>query len=827
MAFFHCKQCGIQKEVPDTFTGKPVRCPSCKQAVTISANADADAPLHEAARKDTFPAPAGMPDKATTSPTGRQQDPATPQRPSQSVEINSTQTAEKRSFMHGGLLSNLKAGLEGGLLLLFFCITIATLIQEAAPSSASYGMILSMGLISSTVFCITMSLRGRLPVVAAGPETVVCGLLYLFATFIQSQSPNMTIEATGVTLLAGLVLCALFTGLVSQFAATMDAGSILRFIPQPVIGGILAMVGVLLINGALQLSALDPFCIKALLPALGVEPCLKWIPAASFGLLLTLVLYRSKNALLNIALILLSAAVSHALLRYWGFSIAEAQNMNLLLQPALVPLPWQSTSMEMLTSIRWDILLKGAPYLIAITILVTFSLAQKVYALELLIEDEVDLNGLLKNLATANTLSAFAGGLPGSISLTRSIGSGFGSKTGPIAGITAGLVCGSAIFWLGPLLGYLPRFVPAGLLVFFGLSILRKWLVDAKRGFTRIDDYVLLVLVFLISVAFGILAGMAAGFLFSILVLANRYSKVTVIKHLLNGSTNRSRVDRGAEHLAILRTHGNQIFMMRLQGFIFLGSTTPILAAIRNRLRNENEPPLRYMIIDFSRVSGLASQVAISFTQFKTLARKSGFTLLFTNVPFEVEQQLEENGFTLNEPDGTSMSFVEMDYALEWCEDSILKEAGANALADKGLEDMLSPVFPDPDKLPLLMSYLEKMSFTSKEHIFRQGDTADAMYFIEQGMITIQLELDGRKTTRVKKMGPGTVFGEMGIYTNAPRSASAVAEGTCVLYRLSRTTLDQLQLKEPLLTSALHRFVVNLLSQRVSDANHHVMDLLR
>lgn len=826
MALFHCKQCDITKDVPDSFIGKPVRCPSCRRAIVVMAGVSEETvPPSRRLSSDTaapHTEPEGLP-----SGTEQRGSSASLHSSTEKVDINTVQRPDKRPFTYGGLVPNLLAGLEGGLLLLFFCISIAMLVHEVAPGLCAFDTVLGMALISSTVFCISMSVRSRLPVVAAGPETIVCGLLYLFGSFMQTKAAVLTPDATSATLLAGLLACTVMTAVVTHLAAFMDAGKILRYIPQPIIGGMLAMVGILLIKGAIHLSLLDPFCIKALLPAWNLETCMKWIPAAAFGLLLTLALYRTKNAFMNIVLILLATGVSHGLLRYWGFSLPAAQEMNLLMFPTQITIPWEVVSFDILANIRWDILLEGAPYLVAITLLITLSLAQKVYSLELLMEEEVDLNKLLKNLATANTISALLGGLPGSISISRSMASGKLGKIGPMAGITAGLICGSAIFWAGPLLGYLPRFIPAGMLVFLGLSILRKWLVDSKREMTRKDDYILLVLVFAIAVAFGILAGMTAGFLFSILILASRYSKVSVIKHTFNGSTYRSRVDRGAEHLAILKSRGNAILLMRLQGFIFLGSTTPIIAAIRQRLQDENEPPLKYLIIDFSRVSGLASQVAISFTQFKNIARKSGFNLIFTNVPFEVEQLLEENGYTLNEPDGVSMSFVEMDYALEWCEDNILREAGASVLAEEKLEKMLAPTFPDPEKLPLLMPYLEKMTYSNKEYIFRQGDTAKDMFFIERGMVTIQLELGGRKTTRIKKMGPGTVVGEMGIYTQAPRSASAVAEGNCVLYRLSKATLDELQLKEPMLTSSLHRFIVNLLSQRVMDANYHVMDLLR
>lgn len=838
MALFHCQSCGIRKDVPDSFAGKQIRCPSCRKAITVLDTArDKDAGDDDEAYLASVLIPdvpaADSPRRDAGSDNGEQshnyeRTVPRPERPATQINMDlTTRGMARRPFLHGGLPGNVLAGIEGGILLLFYSLTLGVLIHEAAPGLQLQGVVMGMSLTAATIFCSIMSLRGRLPVMAAGPETITCSMFFLFALFIQSKTQALSPDQAGATLVAGMVVTALLTGAGAQIATRYDAGRILRFIPQPVVGGLQAMIGVLLIRGALLIAEQDPFCLKALVPVLGVEQCFKWIPAAAMGVLFSIILYRSKSALLNIVLIALGIGIGNAVFHYWGVPPGEAQNLNLLIAPQAPVPPWEILTMPLLGNVHWQTLLEGLPYLAGASILLIISLADKVYALELLLEDEVDLNDLLQSLAFANILSGIAGGLPGSISVNRCVGRGAIGKRGPLAGVVAGVVCLAALFWSGAYVGYVPRFIPAGLLMFFGFSVLRKWLVDTRRQYTRRDDYALLLVVFGISLLFGILEGMAAAFLLSILVLANRYSRVSVIKHMLGGSTHRSRVDRGAEQLAVLKQRGNEVLLMRLQGFIFLGSTTPIMAAIRKRLQDENEPPLRYLILDFSRVNGLAAQVAISFTQLKQLARKSGFCLIFTSVPLEVEQQLEGAGYSLNEADGTSISFVDADYALEWCEDHILAEAEVDQDGAISIESLLAPIFPKPQLLPRLIPYLEEMTFGSGEYVFRQGDTADAMYFIESGMVTIQLELGGRKTTRLKKMGPGTVFGEMGIYTKAPRTASAVADGSCRLYRLSRKTMADMNRSESELISALHRFMVNLLSQRVSDANIRIMDLVQ
>jgi len=249
------------------------------------------------------------------------------------------------------------------------------------------------------------------------------------------------------------------------------------------------------------------------------------------------------------------------------------------------------------------------------------------------------------------------------------------------------------------------------------------------------------------------------------------------------------------------------------------------MRVIRARLTDRNRLPARYLILDFTRISGLDSSVSMAFAKLKRLARDESLTLIFTNVPFELERQLETAGFLLNDPENSTRAFISLDYAMEWCENRILE--GENALETQALTlpELLAPVFPEPRYIPALMQVLTRVTVKKGNHLFRQGDPSDAMYFVESGMVSVQLELDGNRILRLKKMGPGTVIGEMGIYTDAPRSASIVAAEDCVLYRLSKRLLEALQGRHPRLVSAIHRFVVALLAERVADTNDKVRDL--
>ena len=68
-------------------------------------------------------------------------------------------------------------------------------------------------------------------------------------------------------------------------------------------------------------------------------------------------------------------------------------------------------------------------------------------------------------------------------------------------------------------------------------------------------------------------------------------------------------------------------------------------------------------------------------------------------------------------------------------------------------------------------------------------------------------------------MGPGTVVGEVGLFTGGQRMASVVTEKDCTVYRLTAESLAQMRVNEPELAIAFHQFVVRLLAERLTSTS--------
>ncbi|MCX6908249.1 MAG: ATP-binding protein [Verrucomicrobia bacterium] len=76
--------------------------------------------------------------------------------------------------------------------------------------------------------------------------------------------------------------------------------------------------------------------------------------------------------------------------------------------------------------------------------------------------------------------------------------------------------------------------------------------------------------------------------------------------------------------------------------------------------------------------------------------------------------------------------------------------------------------------------------------IFEAGDLGDSVYLIEKGRVRIFKPVEGGAEETFASLGPGDFFGEMALFGDHRRAASAVAEGDCTVWRLRFSALKEL-----------------------------------
>ena len=80
-----------------------------------------------------------------------------------------------------------------------------------------------------------------------------------------------------------------------------------------------------------------------------------------------------------------------------------------------------------------------------------------------------------------------------------------------------------------------------------------------------------------------------------------------------------------------------------------------------------------------------------------------------------------------------------------------------------------------PDEhLQALVGASERMLFQAGETIFKQGDAAEWLYIVEEGNVDIVIPSEGEEIV-LASFGAGSFFGELGLFDQVPRNATARA----------------------------------------------------
>ena len=116
---------------------------------------------------------------------------------------------------------------------------------------------------------------------------------------------------------------------------------------------------------------------------------------------------------------------------------------------------------------------------------------------------------------------------------------------------------------------------------------------------------------------------------------------------------------------------------------------------------------------------------------------------------------------------------------------------------------------------------MKRVHYDAGERIFSQGDRSDGAFMVIVGAVEVSADREGTSYT-LGEIGPGGLFGEMGLIDQAPRSATATAKTatTCAAY--DGDELDRLVQTNP--EELLH--ITRTLIHRLRDTDRKFVDLL-
>jgi SulP family sulfate permease len=717
-----------------------------------------------------------------------------------------------------GLLGDLTGGAVSTLVMLCYAMSLGTMIFSA--DLARYAELgVPTALVSCVVTALVIALMSSMRLNIAGPDSNATAFLAGVAAGVASsvRADGGSAQTVLLTVLVAIALCSVVTGIILYAVGSSRRSRSLQFLPYPVVGGFLAGTGYLLLSGAFRVLTGEPLHWRTLV-FLTHLPWLAWMPAVLVGTLIT-VLMRSWKHFAALPLVLVSGvALFYVLLHIDGLSIDEARKMGLLLPHAGLRLS-QFPAFHLREplvhgNVDWAAIGAHLPETLVVTSASAITILMNSTAIGTATGEDIDLNREMRAAGIANLASGILGGMVGYQSFNRSMLNSRAGATSRIAGVFASLACLLVLAVSPDFVALFPVPVLVGLQLFMGLRLLIQWLVGAYRKLNWYE-YLLVPIILGIIALYGVVAGVAAGVVAACVMFALLYGRISCVRMEFDAGTRASNVERSIEDTQRLHELGARVCGTCLQGFLFFGTANSILQRVRERLVKRAPVPVRFVVLDFAATSGMDASVSVSFVKLRQLCATIDADLVLTGLPTRSRELLVKTG-TLNL---RIHEFATLDAGLEWVEDKLLAPGvHAQAQEEDDFRAMLAAHFT-PRALERLSACMEVRDLNTRQPLFLCGEPGDALYIVERGRVAVSLPLADRRSVRLRSFGPGTVVGEMAVYTQNRRSADVLAEVPTRVRRLSRETLLTLEQDDPVTAQQFHRFLVKMIASRLAVAD--------
>ena len=613
-----------------------------------------------------------------------------------------------------------------------------------------------------------------------------------------------------LTVVAATLVVTLSCGVIFLVLGTFRLGNLVRFIPYPVVGGFLAGTGWLLFKGGIYIASGVELSFRTwrglrvgfelLVSPVTLE---RWLPALAFGVILYLAV-RLVNKPLVIPVVLGIGLVLFAIgMLATGSSIDAAKHGRWLLGPFESVRLWQPWTLRAITGADWSAVLSQWTGIATAVFVATIAILFNISGTEVVLHRDLDTNRELRDSGVLNVISGALGGIPGYHALSLTALAERMRVDARVAGLIAAAVPLAGVIFGASVIELIPRMVVGGVLVFLGLAFLVDWVWDKRKVLPPLEYGVVLAILAVI-IGRGYLPGVVVGLVLAVVLFAINYGRIELVREVAFGETYHSNVDRPPAERAALRTIGDEVQILLVNGFLFFGSANGLLELIRKRA--ETDPP-RFLVVDLRRVTGVDSSAVVAFVKVMHLAEASGFELVFTGASEAVRRQLARGGIVASE---VVRFEPDLDRGLQRCEEGLLRDEAVQV--------------PEPDGDGLagmpsgLRAHLEHMELPDGTVLIHQGESPDDVFVLASGRLRVETLTERGTRMRLRTLRPGVVVGEVAMYSGVPRTADVVAETPSVVLKLSKDSIERMEAEDPELAAALHRWLATTLAGRLGES---------
>ena len=498
-------------------------------------------------------------------------------------------------------------------------------------------------------------------------------------------------------------------------------------------------------------------------------------------------------------------------------------------------------------------------------------------------QDDVDVDRELRAHGISNALSGLCGSIQNYLVYTNSVLFMRSGGDRRIAGVMLAIGTGG-IMLVGPvLIGFIPVMVVGSLIFYLGLDLLREALL-ATWGRVHTLEYATILIIVLTMGTYDFVVGILVGIVLACVGFVIHTSRISAVRSTLPGGIASSTVRRHPIQAVFLQEVGQQIYVMRLAGFLFFGTIVGVENRIRSLLSAYSPQTIQFLVIDLSSVDGVDFSSAEAFGKISRILKVSNVRMIICGFSLfsEIGKSLCNVGL-LEEADGVKY-FEVLNSALEYCENQLLKalyqrthdfdkqhaasgpvgfsqpvrstdlrdafsgsprRGQLHAAATTTLEEHghMAPFrakwqrYGQPLQLVLQVfagisdkddsfwkrsaPFFRRREFEAGAALYHSGDSANEFYLVERGILKAKYQIEGQTLSEV--IVAGTTCGELPFFSETKRTSTTFADQKSVVWVLDRRKWNELQSKEPDIARELLKLSLKLTSERMKTITNYML----
>ncbi len=570
---------------------------------------------------------------------------------------------------------NLAGDFWGGLAAMLVALPSAiafgvTIYASLGGSFAAYGAL--AGILGATALGLVASLAGGTKRLITAPCAPAAAVLSAFAI---QQIEMGTPQATVLILLAVLALMAGAMQLGFGFAGL---GSLIKYMPYPVVSGYLSGVGLIIIGSQVP-KFLGVPSGTSLWQALTLPAQWQW-PGIAVGVvtIAVMVLAPRFTKVVPAAILALLAGIA----TYFGLALGDPAMLQLEKNQLVVGALSGGGSFTEGIAARWEGLrgielgaLKNllVPAL-TLAVLLSIDTLKTCVVLDALTRSRHDSNRELIGQGLGNVTAGLIGGMPGAGTMGATlvnISSGAASR---LSGVIEGVLALLTFLLLGKLVAWVPVAALAGILIVIGVRMIDRHSLQFLKFRHTIFDFAVILAVVTVALTVGLIPASGTGIVLAIVLFIREQIRGSIVRSKVYGNQSFSKQTRLREDMEILAEKGDQAAIFELQGSLFFGTASQLYAILEPEIKAR-----KYILLDMRRVQTIDVTAAHMLEQIRDMmAEKKGF-LVFAHLPHNLPSGLDMNQYFdqmgLAPYKSAARIFDELDAAQEWVENRIIKEA--------------------------------------------------------------------------------------------------------------------------------------------------------